>query len=507
MYDIMKVSYCQNTQEAKDNISKIFDREYVYVLGEDKVLIKAGNKLHTVSSTSDVALQNTKIYGVEFEGSASKGTRTYNAVGMVANAGVGAEEVVNDFDDVIKTDEVIVDIDANGNLYEKAIKGQPGYNVSDGQVYIKFYKFYWNGSFDSPAISYTQTELTYIEIPTFYIAKYRAKIDENGKLLSQKGVFPSQGSLNTFFKAAQVYNKDCVTETMPAHMAMSLLFMVEFATRDAQTIMAGFSSGCYSESYKTLDDRANTNTIKIDPNYSKEFRVGQTIVMNTSLSSSFKYGCMEITDIDLESGVITFETEDGNPVENIPKDMCVYNYAWRTGSTDDVVASSGSMGDNTSGKYDCKYRGVETPYGSQYSWICDVGSSRSGEGTEEAPYEYPMWYLKDPRKYQPNLSDEGKITEDYIKSSFNLGTTDGYIMKLGQDSREKRMCSPIQLGASSSTFYSDYYTYPRYDTMALHVGGRLARGRTCGFFCFGWFTRFGLSDWWCGARGVLLTVF
>lgn len=54
MYDITKVSYCQTTQEAKDNIDKVFDREFVLVITELKLLIKLGNKYYDIKDMSEV---------------------------------------------------------------------------------------------------------------------------------------------------------------------------------------------------------------------------------------------------------------------------------------------------------------------------------------------------------------------------------------------------------------------------------------------------------------------
>ena len=54
MYDVTKVSYCQTTQEAKDNIYKVFDREFVLVITELKLLIKLGNKYYDTKDMSEV---------------------------------------------------------------------------------------------------------------------------------------------------------------------------------------------------------------------------------------------------------------------------------------------------------------------------------------------------------------------------------------------------------------------------------------------------------------------
>lgn len=54
MFDVIKVGYCQTTQEAKDNISKVFDREFVLILGELKLYIKIGNKYYDTKDMSEV---------------------------------------------------------------------------------------------------------------------------------------------------------------------------------------------------------------------------------------------------------------------------------------------------------------------------------------------------------------------------------------------------------------------------------------------------------------------
>lgn len=54
IYDGIRVGYCQTTQEAKDNITKIFEREYIIILGELKIFTKIGNKLYLVVQLTEV---------------------------------------------------------------------------------------------------------------------------------------------------------------------------------------------------------------------------------------------------------------------------------------------------------------------------------------------------------------------------------------------------------------------------------------------------------------------
>lgn len=74
--------------------------------------------------------------------------------------------------------------------------------------------------------------------------------------------------------------------------------------------------------------------------------------------------------------------------------------------------------------------------------------------------------MKDPTKYAG-----GTITEDYTKLNFQLPTADGYVKKLGFDSRFPWLRIPCEVGASSSTYYADYYYRPAYAVTAALVGG------------------------------------
>ena len=136
-----------------------------------------------------------------------------------------------------------------------------------------------------------------------------------------------------------------------------------------------------------------------------------------------------------------------------------------------VDMSSGSPVSNTSGKYDCVYRGIETPYGNTFQSISDVLFNRLGAGTSEDPYTYEIYFLPNATLY-----NAGAITDDYGKLNYNLSTADGYAKKFGVDGRYPFARLPVEVGASTATWYSDYYYYPRGVVCAARVGGGWGNG-------------------------------
>ena len=168
-------------------------------------------------------------------------------------------------------------------------------------------------------------------------------------------------------------------------------------------------------------------------------------------------------------------------------DIAVGNIVWTAGyingTCNSVIASSGSPTSNTSGKYNCVYRGKESPYGNVFNYISDILVQRAGDGTDDSPYTYTPYYLPDPTKYA-----NGTITEDYVALQYNIPSQDGYAKKLGIDSRYPWVRITSEIGAGSTTYYSDYYYYPRYAICAACVGGYWYYGSNAGpcyWHCYG----------------------
>lgn len=448
------------------------------------------------------AAQLVTRYGVSFGGSANTGatvSRLYNAVGLVAGVGTDTVEATNDFDNIYPWSarrRCCGAFDADGNFIVAAYKGEPGYieDGTNGEVWVEhslfFYKHTYTGDAEEITISATQLA-GFLPAPIFlnadgtlrqkaYTAAYpMATID--GKATSRAGVFSDVNSLNTAMTAARTLGENYTVTTTAEWYTECLYMWVEFATRNLQSVMVGASNMPYAAGDTATVAEDGANRIIVTNAVAEKYVVGQTILIGTSLGSSNKANNRVVTAIevyDADNKAIVF---DGEAV-NIAVGNIVCSAAWVNGSCNSVLSSSGSPFSNTDGRHNCVYRGKETPYGNAFEQIADVLFKREGAGTTEDPYTYDVYFLPDPTKYAA-----GAITADYTKLNYTVPAADGYGKKLGFDSRFPWLRIPSAVGASTTTYYSDYYYYPRGAVCAARVGGSWdsgAYGGPCYWICY-----------------------
>ena len=429
--------------------------------------------------------QRPLIYGVLFSGSVSAGTRTDDAVGMVANVGLNDSVVQNDFDEVpfFNRPACNVYFDANGNPIVMAYEGEPGFNRAGAtfapyaypaECFYEETPFYWNGSLDNPRVT-RWAYSDFILAPRF--------VDENqkeyspcyglamvsGKATSRSGLQPEYCSVNTGMSNARTFHANGHTETIKARMTDYILQLVEFATRDQQTIMMGAANLRYNNAADVSVLAENgVNRIVVSAATAANYVVGQSISIGTASNGEQISARVVITSITDEGAnkALNF----GGSALNIPLGAFISSRAWINGATDAVVASSGSIGSNSSGFYPCKWRNKENPWANIFSAICDLLANNTNA---------ELWYLPDPTKYA-----NGVITADYIKMNYALPLSDGYVTDFEYDARFPFIRLPKILGASSTTFMGAYYYYPRYNPSAVICGGGFHNGRYCSPVCF-----------------------
>lgn len=426
-----------------------------------------------------------KRYGVKFSGSNPNGTRVEDAVGMVANVAVDDEVVINDFDKVSFFDRPICCgyHDEEGKFHVNAYRGEPGFawDGSNGEVFYECTPFYYKGDLHT-YISVSATPLEGYKLAPMFkngVDKvycpvfWTAMVD--GKPTSRAGVFPEYGSMNNHMANARLYNARAHTETMAVRISEYMLQLVEFATKDLQSVMKGASFMAYSNDDAATTSETSVNRIILPKSREGRFVVGQTVSIGTSYSNSSVAKNRIITDIvefDEENIAIYF---DGDPVD-IAEGNVIASRPWKNGTTNVVLASSGSPVSNTSGKYPCIWRGKVDPWGNGWSAICDVLVKKEDDEGSYIPY-----YLKDPTKYA-----EGDITDDYVKLSYKLADKNGYIKTLGRDERFKHVRLPSEVGASSSTYLAAYYWIQNpFLVRAVFAGGSWIDGLNCSPVCFG----------------------
>ena len=448
------------------------------------------NKRYVDDAIDDAisATANAPRYGVRFSGSGNTGstvTRLYDAVGLTAAVGTDTDTAVNDFDSIAPWStrrRCCGYWDDSGRFVVNAYEGEPGYTTdgSNGEVWVEQSLWYYQHTVSEDGVE--EITISTYQYPGFstapiflsrggqaqpYLKAYTAAYPMatvDGKPTSRSGVFPGTYSINTAMTAARTEGENYCTTTAGEWYSDWLLMVVEFATRNLQAIMVGATQLPWTTTHTALVAETGANRIIISASNASGYVVGQTIGIGATQGGNQVCSNRRITSIEtVEDG--TALNFDGDPVDIAVGNM-VYSLAWITGTCDGVQSSSGSYTSNTSGKYQCIYRGKEKPYGDCFEWCCDVLFQRHGAGATEDPYTYTTHYLPDPTKYSG-----GTITEDYVQLGYGIPVQDGYSTALGLDERFPWVRIPSAIGGSTSTYYSDYYQYPRYAVTAGRLGG------------------------------------
>lgn len=484
------------------DINTIIDRVQSVQVVVDPSSFATKQQLNALDSrVAELERQNhPAIYGVRWPkgASASKGERIYDAVGMTAAVGVGAEPVVNDFDKVYPfagRRRCNGYRDTDRTFHVTAYEGEPGFSKNDPAklVYVETPLFwYYDGELDG----YEVKAVSPYPIPGFlpapecvdplhpdaapaqygYSAAYRVAMEgdaESKKPSSRSGVYSDYNSLNNWATDIQKLGKQYTGMLFADFYTDMLLMMVEFATKDLQTVMMGASSMPYSDQHKALMAEESVNRIVIAKAQADLYVVGQAISISASVAGDEIAKNRTVERIEAKSTDDSYIYFDGAAVD-IAVGNIVSSRPWVNGATDVVVASSGSPVSNTDGKHPCVYRGKEDPYGDAWIYVADVLADRTV--ASEPEYKYHMNFLPDPTKYAA-----GAISGDYVKLNYEIPSTDGYVKEFSADQRFPWVQAPKSVGGSSTTYYACYYWFPRSATTPVIAGGCLDNGRSCGF--------------------------
>lgn len=429
--------------------------------------------------------EHVKIYGVRWPkgASASKGERIYDSVGMTAEAGVGSQTVTNDFDKAYPfagRRRCNGYRDADRTFHVTAYEGEPGYTTNDPAklVYVETPEFYYfdgiDGDYEVMAVS-TYPVPGFEFMPRTYSAAYLVAMEgetDSKKPTSRSGVFSDYNSLNGWATDIKKLGSQYTGMLAVDNYIDGLLMMVEFGTKDVQTVIMGASTLPYSDSHVALAAEDSANRILITKAQAADYVVGQTISLSKSNIWSDEVAKNRIiTKIEDKSTDQTYLYFDGAAV-SVAEGCHVSSRPWVNGAADVVAASSGSTVDNTSGKYPFIYRGKENPYANAWVNVADILATREGS---EGNYKYYMNYLPDPTKYAG-----GTVSSDYVKLSYEMAKDGGYVKELGKDKRYPFIRMTSVVGASSTTYYADYYWPAQSAVCAVLAGGYLSDGRICG---------------------------
>ena len=386
------------------------------------------------------------IYGVYWnKGTSPTLTRTHDAVGLSAAVGLGGAWAVNSFD-------------------KAEIFGEMG-PVTDtlGNVFIRIPKFYIKKTdgtaFKTWAVSKYQYPGFYlpwcfwdfangVELPYVDIGKYKATSDGSNRLESKPNLYPLiNQTLPTFRTRAQNNNAGGLAgyQLLDIHAVdiLRTLMFIEFGTLDLQTVMYGYATGQYNAAHVlTAGTNPAGNTLVVSNATGALYHVGQAISVGTSLGGNQGFYGRTITNIQIDtpgagSTTITF---DGDAVV-LATNNILYNTGWKNGFSAAIVASSGSIGSNSDGKYPCMYRGIESPYADLWQWVDGVNINN-----------WQAWVAKNPADYASNV-----FAHPYEQLSYVNHNANNYVQAMGWDAPRPMAEFPVAVQASSTQYYCDYY--------------------------------------------------
>lgn len=437
-------------------------------------------------------LSKIKRYGVRRAINQSSATleRIWDSVGLVANAGVDSQVVVNNFDSIYPFNKIRscnISI-VGGKIQVNAYKGDPTFKTdgTNGQVAVEVPIFYQAPQLPGDGYEYWGVS----ELPLggwrvnpdfigsngqllqkIYYGKYNAgliNVAGTDKLFSYAGLPPEVYRSRTSFRTvARATDSLCCLIGLQFHDVLSTLFTVEFATLNSQSIMQGVTSLPYDGTHLSILAETAVNRVVLTNAQAGQYVVGQTIDIGTSLGGRQVAKNRKITSItvyDINNKSIAF---DGVAVNTLTTHI-VYSVAWFNGATDSVVATSGSIVSNSSGKHPCKYREIENPWGNVWQWLDGVNI-----------INLQSWVCNNPALYADDI-----FTEPYKVLNYINCNTEGWSKTTGLDERYPHARLPTITGGGSTTYYSDYYYKSDVGNRALLLGGNWAYGSYAGLWFF-----------------------
>ena len=448
-----------------------------------------------------------KQYGVRWNGTSSTVCeRLGDAVGLVANAHKGtADSVQNDFDSIYPwSDMKLCNIDADGNIL--AFADEPSFqrDGTNGDVMVRIPKFYYKrektadgceewwicavklpGYALHPLFMDDGKEVSEVFHSAYNASSYTDEADSKVKLQSITGVQPRTRTTIANFRT-YARNKGSIwgIEDISCINALQLLYMVEYANTNSQSVLGSGVSLLQYTSHLAVEAGENTNEFVTSTGNANKYAVGQRIEIgksqgeNNITSTPRTITAITAREDDADISVITF---DGDPVTSIAVGNMIWNVAPLNGSCDELGGGSGYIGAN--GYSDVAYRGIECFHAKLLRFIDGVNIK-----------DRVVYYANSMADYADGVYD-GK----YRAVGYSNAEASGYISTFGYDEKAPWVMFPIEAKGGSTTCVPDYY-YQNTGERLLLLGGPWADGAAAGAFFFGCSRAFSNSNLYCGAH-------
>jgi len=446
--------------------------------------------------------------------------RLWDAKGLVAAVGTDSATAVNDFDNLppFNRRKFVGSVTvADGKTYVTPASwyGDADY-AEDGSmgdyVAVRCYKTYYYQDMAAGIVgvsAYHQpgwslhplffdedgNELDYVDLPCYALA-----LNTDGKAVSLPGLRNECGHWSGLWTSCRSYNGDAGAYASMMPIAVShyetLLAMVEFATTNLQSIMAGFTSGRYAAD--AVDSVIDSTHIVVTATIGGYHRAGQNVYINTTYSEAAKasHAIQSIEPCDPDgtpnaSGthrLITLAPYPGAKDITTVTAPTINNRPYNTGACAGVLTPSGSPVSNSDGRYPCRYRWRENPWGNQMMTCQDLMDVRVEVAADT--YKLQWYHLPKLDAYMgvaianPStaaaLNDKGWVLLDTETPPDRYA--DGYIKEMTPDPDHPEIWIPtLTAGGSASTFFADYaYLVNSNVVRAVRVGGSWSYGSTAG---------------------------
>lgn len=305
-------------------------------------------------------------------------------------------------------------------------------------------------------------------------------------LRSKAGVVPAhnktRGQFRTLCKAK---GDNWYLDDVWAMHFLDTCFLVMFANSNAQAVLGSGRTEFPEDGTKGLALQERTgNYITVAKDYGNRFVVGQAISIGAGLWSQSLAADRLVTKIEdsteVDNAVCVYF--DGDPVA-ITSTSVLWSSIQPTGATIGMAAPNGRVEGKTNGMSAIRFLWIEDWYGNMWQF-------RDGDNIQE----YQHYYCNDRSAYADKVYDGS-----YFKVGYVAGTAEGYVKTFGFDPEWPEIEICTENGASSNTYFCDYY-YAAEGGEVVFSGGDVNSGTISGPFYRHCSYSASSSNWHFGGR-------
>ena len=287
-------------------------------------------------------------------------------------------------------------------------------------------------------------------------------------LRSKAGVVPAhnktRGQFRTLCKAK---GDNWYLDDVWAMHFLDTCFLVMFANSNAQAVLGSGRTEFPEDGTKGLALQERTgNYITVAKDYGNRFVVGQAISIGAGLWNQNLAADRLVTKIEdsteVDNAVCVYF--DGDPVA-ITSTSVLWSSIQPTGATIGMASPNGRVEGKTNGMSAIRFLWIEDWYGNMWQF-------RDGDNIQK----YQHYYCNDRSAYADKV-----YTGSYFKVGYVAGTAEGYVKTFGYDPEWPEIEICTENGASSNTYFCDYY-YAAEGGEVVFSGGDVSNGARSGPF-------------------------